>query len=111
MQYSKALKSAVVVVQGIAPVSSPNQRVPTSVWTAAPHGYEKLVDLGEWIGWLHQTTISSDGRYLMFTAYEPNGKTYPTSTLLTIDLVAKKVVDSIVVQDSQKITVLATLPC
>jgi len=113
MQYSKALKSAIVVVQGIAPDSKPDEPVPTSVWiVAGPEGYEKLVDLGAWTGWLHQTTISSDGRYLMFTATKPtSGEKYPTATLLTVDLVAKKVVKSIVMQESQKITVLATLPC
>ena len=112
MQYSKALKSAVVVVQGIAPETKSTEPVPTSVWTAGPKGFKKLVDLGAWIGWLHQTTISSDGRHLMFTGTKPtSGETYPTSTLLTVDLVAKKVVTSIVMQDSQKITVLATLPC
>ena len=47
-----ALKSAVVVVQGIAPETKSTEPVPTSVWTAGPKGFKKLVDLGAWIGWL-----------------------------------------------------------
>ena len=34
------------MVQGIAPETKSTEPVPTSVWTAGPKGFKKLVDLG-----------------------------------------------------------------
>ena len=71
--------------------------------------WPELLDLGQSYGTLHQTTISSDGRYLL--AVLPVGDaTAPDQSLVTVDLVEKKIVNTLVNKD-QNMPILAAIPC
>ena len=112
VEYSKALEAPVVLAQKI-----PNENMTaTKVYaaTSPTFGVEALVDLGEALGSLHQTTMSADGRYLMVLATSPSTEPqYPKQSLVTVDLVAKKVVKTIDVKDTGAfgIATLAAVAC
>ena len=112
VEYSSALGAPVALAQ-----ANPNENMTaTKVFVAedGSFGDAALVDLGESLGSLHQTTISSDGRYLMVLLTTPsNEPEYPKQALATVDLVEKKVVKSISVKDTGAfgIATLAAVAC
>ena len=72
-----------------------------------------LIDLGDsWLE-LHQATISPCGRYYMLAlGVGPNHATGPAQSLLTIDLVTKKIINTIHAKHTQtEITVLNAMAC
>jgi len=109
IQYSEALSEVVFLAQGVAD--------PSSLWTTKLYSfnpktqkYATIVDLGKAWNDLHQTTISSDGRYV-FAQLTVGSHSTPTWKTLTIDVVAQKVLHNVAPQDNKNIAVLSTLAC
>lgn len=126
IQYSRVLKSVIVFAQEINTGSgtsttniyqystkSMNQKVGLDR-PEDRHGNQDwplLMTLGKAWGTLHQTTISSDGRYLMVLLGTGDNPDVPIQNMVTIDLVAKKEVGRVVVKDNKNIAILQVLPC
>ena len=112
LQYSAPLKSAVALVNALSddPSAAP---VKTSVVlaTSATSDWPVLLDLGLAWGDLHQTTISSDGRYLLVNLKTGESRDYPNQNLITVDLVEKKEVSRVKVKDNVAIAILAPVAC
>jgi len=73
--------------------------------------WSMLLDLGLSQSDLHQTTISSDGKYLMVNLQTGSNQDLPTTELVTVDLQAKKIAKRIRLQKPKDITVLSAMPC
>mmetsp|Transcript_52182 Transcript_52182/g.111603 ORF Transcript_52182/g.111603 Transcript_52182/m.111603 type:complete len:90 (+) Transcript_52182:544-813(+) len=69
-----------------------------------------LLDLEPSYGSLHQSTISSDDRYLLVVLPEGQNANFPDQRILTIDLVEKQVVHRNVNKDRNE-PVLTAIPC
>eukprot|EP00747_Dinoflagellata_sp_TGD_P191887 gnl/TRDRNA2_/TRDRNA2_55903_c0_seq1.p1 gnl/TRDRNA2_/TRDRNA2_55903_c0~~gnl/TRDRNA2_/TRDRNA2_55903_c0_seq1.p1 ORF type:complete len:330 (-),score=57.62 gnl/TRDRNA2_/TRDRNA2_55903_c0_seq1:100-957(-) len=114
IQYSKALKSVVVLAQGL--VTGNSTVVKTALYTVSSkmqiEDWPVLVDLGTAAATLHQTTISPDGKYLVAVLSDGSTKEmpYPNARLVTVDILAKKVVNTIVAL-GKDFTMLAAMPC
>lgn len=115
IQYSKALKSIIVFAQEINTGSGTSM---TNIYRYDCKGagnktedWPLLLTLGKAWGTLHQTTISSDGRYLMVLLGTGDNRDVPIQNMVTIDLVAKREVGRIVVKDNKNIAILQVLPC
>jgi len=126
IQYSKALKSVIVFAQEINGGSDTSM---TNIYQYDAKSMDQktgldrpedrhrnqdwplLLSLGKAWGTLHQTTISSDGRYLMVLLGTGDDPDFPVQNMVTIDLVAKKEVGRVVVKDNANIAILQVLPC
>jgi hypothetical protein len=111
IQYSKPLASVVAIAQNI---KDDEGLTSTTVVQANPKSSRKewpvIVDLGKSVGSLHQTTISTDGRYLM-VLLSMDTTDYPVENLVTVDLVAKKEVNRIVLKQPKAWAPLALIAC
>jgi hypothetical protein len=77
---------------------------------AASAAWPLLLDLGKSYEGLHQTTLSSDGKYMMAVLSVGPSSDYPNQSIVTIDLIEGKVIHRIVNAD-QNMPVLAAIPC
>lgn len=109
MKYSKQLKSVIVLAQGLGEATVATTIYQVDVTSKTP-AFTKMLDLGLSYVTLHQMSISADGKYLMVIMGTVNTH-LPTYTLLTVDLVAKKVVKSIEMKHPKFITPLSLMPC
>lgn len=114
IQYSAPLKAVVAVGQTYA--GDPNGLQSTKLFVidpSKPHvtNWEVLLDLGMSIDVLHQANISGDGKYLMLILPTGTQPDYPTNTFITVDLVARKIVSKVDVENPAKITILEAVPC
>jgi len=109
IQYSEALSEVVFLAQG---VSDPSALSPSKLFTFNPktHKYSALVDLGMAWNDLHQTTMSSDGRF-MFATLQTGNQNKPTFKTVTVDVVTQKVIHNVAPKDNKNIAVLSTLAC
>eukprot|EP00747_Dinoflagellata_sp_TGD_P021464 gnl/TRDRNA2_/TRDRNA2_128504_c0_seq1.p1 gnl/TRDRNA2_/TRDRNA2_128504_c0~~gnl/TRDRNA2_/TRDRNA2_128504_c0_seq1.p1 ORF type:complete len:132 (-),score=23.49 gnl/TRDRNA2_/TRDRNA2_128504_c0_seq1:204-599(-) len=107
IEYSKALKSVIVLGQGLGNATE----VKTALYKVDPQSedWPVLLDLKTAVSSLHSTTMSPDGRYLVAALPHGSGD-FPPVHLVTVDVVAKKVVNKVVALGTD-FSILAAIPC
>ena len=76
------------------------------------NAWPMLLDLGRTMSDFNQAMISADGKYLLVNLQTKSLlPDYPTQTLVTVDLVAKRIVASVKIGNNKAITILTPVPC
>jgi len=111
VQCSAALKAPVVLAQKI---SQSDGKVDTRVYMVDAESsgdWPMIVDLGPAWSDLHQATISGNGRFMMVNMGIGSSEDYPQPNLVTVDLVAKQMVNQVKLKATKEYTILAPIAC
>ena len=110
IDFSAASGEVIFMAQQVSEDMSKLSATKLFSWSPKTKDFAELIDLGLSWGTLHQTTISSDGRYLS-AKVQVGSREAPIDHMLLVDVVQKKVVRRVVPKDDQNIALLSMMAC
>ena len=110
IDFSAASGEVIFMAQQVSEDMSKLSATKLFSWSPKTKDFAELIDLGLSWGTLHQTTISSDGRYLS-AKVQVGSREAPIDHMLLVDVVQKKIVRRVVPKDDQNIALLSMMAC